>query len=485
MILEGRSWAFLLGQARPFHNFLLRAEGFLLGASLRKAVFIGLLFHLLIGWVTWKRIIPRMPSRAHVPATLGLIAFLLHPVAFQTVVSVAQRSEILGLLFGAFALATFFRARNTGLQTGDYWKLGLCGLGAVLCKEPDVLIPLGLTFALGFDRRNKESRLALLLFIPVVLLGIYLSGFSEGSVQNASNYQRAWSFFESVRQGKIVSNEDSQILPLRDLLTNLKLQVELFPQYSRIVVLPFGLVKDYGLFPFGKETYLLQPLWFGLGLFLFLGSLGCIFGFRKRFGGSDWILISLPFAIVFVFWVIPVYDTLVLYRLYAVTFLTFVLALPLLLKAVQSRNWIAGPLCAVCCLGGLVRSYEISDPLRQARLELARRPDNYRFYLDYEHALLKFSGVGDCKSLLEPALLYTPSTSLIYGEWAWCEKIQKNLESAAFYAMKSLEQEGVPENVQLAVTYLPLNANTVFPIQKIHPRNLEYLKLRRLNAGMF
>jgi hypothetical protein len=124
------------------------------------------------------------------------------------------------------------------------------------------------------------------------------------------------------------------------------------------------------------------------------------------------------------------------------------------------------------------------SPVREARLEVARAPDNYRAHITYLHALMD-SGVRpvDCHAIMDPALARAPSAAFVYVELAWCLWNQKQPDEARAYARKALEQEVVPENLHVMLDMLiGPHGESVF-LDKIHPANLRRLSSAQSTGG--
>lgn len=476
---------------RPIHSWLLYILGEA-GASMPVAAFFGLLVHFATGALANWRLIPRMPEPMQIPARLGLFAFLLHPVSLQTVVHVAQGSEILGAFFSVLMLSMAMKFIPDTRQTGrgaprrhiptksDFISMAAVAVLALLSKEnyfPPLLLLIG---AIAWTHRSRVGRNVLLVLVPVLVIGVLSNNFSRETIQNQTNYDRSRIYRKAVTEGQIVSAKDSIMLPLRDRSENLILQTSLIPLIARVVVVPFGLVKDYGYFPYGKNSYrgLDARFWTGFAFVVLLLSLLILF--RKKASPQVWALALSPFAYYAVYFVFAVYDPLFLYRLYGEVFFLFVIAVPALTlignRAASRDQWISG-LSALATLlavtGGLIRAYEMRDSVEETTLELERRPDNHRLYVARLHALVGAKRWPlDCQALMEPALVFAPSAALVYVDWAWCHSLQKQLPEARARALQSLEYESVPENINVALSYLVTPEGITFDQKKIHPSNL-------------
>ncbi|MBI2058446.1 MAG: tetratricopeptide repeat protein [Nitrospirae bacterium] len=517
-ILENKFFHYHIEQrySRLLHDGLLYLQGFLFEPSMQKAMFVAILLHLLTGWITWRRVIPALPSRSQVPALMGLVAFLLHPVSMQTVVHVSQSGEVLGGVFLALSLAVFFRAHSSDplpltsrLSPLAPLFLALCGLAALMSKESYAVVPFTLAVLMALKTKSMPSTLAALALLSAILFGAWANSYSRPLIQNVRNYERSRAFHQAVEQGREISNDDSIFLPLRTKSENLKLQTALVPKLLQIVFVPFGLVKDYGNFPLGKETYNFSKSWpwTGVGGAILLGAVILGLGLRIRVGLNGLALLALPAIHYAVYWVFPVYDPLVLYRLYGVVYLTFVVALPALVSAKEisppqsslplkgeARRKSPSPpegdgmggggkriliaCCSIVVLGGFVRFWEMKDPIRETALELKRAPTSYRVYAFHMQELIKKDLPVDCTALLGPALTLAPSTALVHIEWAWCLWEQGQKDEARTHAQKALEQEAVPQNIPLLLDYLVGPDGTQFDLKKIHPFNVKYLPFK-------
>jgi hypothetical protein len=463
--------------------------------SLETAVTMSMLLHLATGAVVWWRVIPRMPEPMRIPARLGLLAFLVHPIALQTVVHVAQGSEVMGLFFSSLALATampfFADGRLVGRaapkpkvpRTADFVRLSVLAVLALLSKEcwfPPLLV---LIAAVAWTHRSRAGRNVILALLPILLVGAFANAFSGKEVHNESNYARSRVFRKSVEEGRVVPPADSIMLPVRDRAENLRLQTALVPLIARVTFVPFGLVKDYGYFPYGKRSYSPSLPWFPVGIAMLVLFFGAIAFLWKRATPQVWALVLAPAAYYSVYFVFPVYDPLFLYRLYGVAFLTLVLAVPALTQIgaeAASRDraviGVASALAALAIVGGALRTAEMIDPVREAETELARMPDNHRLWVSRLHAWVAEKRFPiDCRAALEPALTLAPSAGLVYIEWAWCASLQKRMDEAREMALLSLEYESVPENVHVAVGILTSGGTTTFDAKKVHPTNYPVL----------
>ncbi|MBI2058445.1 MAG: hypothetical protein HYT87_01605 [Nitrospirae bacterium] len=499
-ILENRYFAIFdeLKYSRPLHALLLHAQGHFLSKAMDKAMLVSMILHLLIALIAWRVVIPRMPERMHSWARFGLTAFMLHPIALQTTVHVSQRVELLGTFFVALSLAVFFRARSrttplpssappthhSPLTTHHFFWLTLCALGALASKENYVLIPFALTLALAIRAKSNAGAIAAGVMVAFIVLGSYLNTFSHEEIRSEDNYSRSRAFRQAVLDGREVTNEESIFLPLRSPVENLKLQVALVPLILRIVFVPFGLTKDYGHFPYGRQTYSPDLPWLWIGLAILIGITALIFVKRKAATFEQWVLILSPAVLYSAYVVFVVYDPLFLYRLYGVSFLTFVVALPTLAGilvdvkkiGLERAEKIAAGLAGICVLGGVVRFYEMKNPIAETAIDLRRRPDNFRLYVSHMRKLVE-SGKRpvDCGAELAPALKYAPSSSHVYVQWAWCLKQQGKIEEAQTYAMKSLEQQTGFIEAQTALGYLSEPPFPKIDIDRVHPMNKAYL----------
>ncbi len=475
-ILENKSFYFSYPLFRPVHSLLLYLQGFFLESSMEKAVLISIVLHLITVSIAWKILIPRLPAKIQLPAFLGLFAFLFHPVSLQTAVHISQRAEILGTLFMTLSICVFLNANRPRPSITSFVQLAGLTLLCFFSKENFGLVALLLLFVLAIQTKSGVGTLLSIGCLGLIFYCSQLNAISQPLVQNQDNYRKSREFHQAVLEGRETTKENSLILPLRDRQENLQLQTALIPLIARIIVIPFGLVNDYGHFPYGRASYQLTLPWLWLGSGLLLSLLGLGVFFWKKLNLGNWALLVSPAVLYGVYWIFPVYDPLVLYRLYGVVFLLFVVAIPIALQNFQYLTSIFAILLAVSFLGGSVRAYEMKNPLREAETELSRRPENFRIHIARLHSLLK-NGIRpiDCQKELEPALKLTPSTSLIYIEWAYCliEQGQKN--EAKIYAKKSLEQEAVPENISIALQYLMGPTGLEVPLTEIHPENLKYI----------
>lgn len=472
--------------SRLLHDGLLYSQGFFFEPSMEKAVFMSILIHLLTGWITWRKLIPLLPPTAQPLAILGLIAAMVHPAALQTVVHVSQQGEILGGLFISLSLVVFLKSLREGATPRRYAALVACGFLALSSKESFGVLPFVLSAALFLRHRSRAGGAAVAALAAFLTLGAYFNSYSRDTIQNEENYRRSEAFHEAFVHDRMISDKDSLILPLRTREENIRLQASLTPLFLQILYAPFGLVKDYGHFPFGKKTYEwdLPWLWIGAGILLLLALLS--WKGRRLHPPEHWLLIFSPFIHYGVYWVFVVFDPFMLYRLHGSAYLALVLTMPLVLAPFSKRSIggrptglvLASQIAGLVVSAGLVRGYEMKDPIRETALELRRQPFNYRNYNSHMQELIKADRVVDCEGLLKPALTLAPSASLVYLEWAWCLAEQGRKEEAKVYALKSLEQEAVPQNISLALDYLVGTEGAQLDTSRIHPFNMKYLPFK-------
>jgi len=492
LIDDGPAKAVLQGQhfepTRLVHQGLLRLQGALFEPSMPKAMVLGILLHLLIGWIWWRKILPRLAPDVRPLAGLGLLAFMVHPVSLQTAVHVAQRSEILGALPLLLAIWLVCAVPPAALATKHVLALGGLGVLALLCKETYLVAILGLVLVWLVAREAAHARrrlLALALFLTVLAAGrTYLGGNIEPGTDAADVHRRTAVFVKAFADGQPMPAADSVLFPVRTEPENLHTQVAVLPLVARAVLFPFALVKDVGFFPYGQAGFGWGTPWFYLGLILLLAGAAVGYRVRRRSGWGSALLLCLPAFLYATYWLVPLADPLVLYRLYGVVLLTMGLSLPIALKDVPKGRAIMAALVGATVVASGVRAYEMSNPVREARLEVDRAPDNYRVYIAYLHALMD-SGVRpvDCHAVMDPALAKAPSTSFVDVELAWCLWNQKHLDEARAYARQALEQEVTPDNLHVMVDMLiGPRGESVF-IDKIHPANLRRLSAEPSKGG--
>jgi hypothetical protein len=465
---------------RLVHEGLLYLQGAFFERSMPKAMVVGLLLHLCMGAVLWKKVIPLLGEARATLAQIGLAAFMVHPVSLQTVVHVAQRSEILGSLFVVLALWMLLASPRGELTWKSIIGLGGLGLLALFTKESYLIAILGVSAVWAVEQAQGSLRrpaLALPVVLCLLAVGRVLSSNPVEPQQDpVDSARRTAAFVQAYQADKPIAVEDSILFPSRAPLDNLRLQVSALPLIGRAMFVPFGLVRDYGFFPYGKHGYGWRQPWFYLGLLL-LGVLGAaaIWTFQRA-GLRDAVVFCLPACLYGTYWLVPLADCVVLYRLYGVVLLTLCFSLPIAFQSVPQRKLLMAALAAVIVVASLVRAYEMADAVREARLEVAREPDNYRVHIDYLHALMD-SGTRpiDCRAMLEPGLSKAPSPSFIYVEWAWCLWSQGRKDEARVYAQKALEQEVVPENLHLLLDMLIGPHGEAVTVEKMHPANLRRL----------
>jgi hypothetical protein len=492
LIDDGPAKAVLLGQQFDFirvvHQGLLRLQGALFEPSMQKAMVLGILLHLLLGWLWWRKILPRLAPDIRPLAGLGLLAFMVHPVSLQTAVHVAQRSEILGALSLALALWLVFAVPAAALGTKHLLGLGALAVLSLLCKETYLVAILGLVLVWMVARQAAHARrglVAVALVLALLATGrTYLGGNIEPGTDAADVHRRTAAFVNAFASGQPVPTADSVLFPVRTEIDNLRTQVAVLPLVARAVLFPFALVKDVGFFPYGRAGYGWSKPWFHLGLALLLAGGAVAYRVLRRSGRASAILLCLPLFLYGTYWLVPLADPVVLYRLYGVVMLVMCLSLPIALKDVPKARAILAAILGVVVVAGLVRGYEMANPVREARLEVARAPDNYRVHITYLHALMD-SGVRpvDCHAVMDPALARAPSTAFVYVELAWCLWNQKQQDEARVYARKALEQEVVPENLHIMLDMLiGPHGESVF-IDKMHPANLRRMSLPAPKGG--
>ena len=478
----------LLTTARPgfvriVHQGLLYLQGAWFERSMQKAMVLGILVHMVVGWLLWKKLIPRLAAAVQPLAGIGLVAFMVHPISLQTAVHVAQRSEILGSLLLVLALWLVFAVRGAALTARHMLAFGGLAVVALLCKENYLVAILGLTLVWMAERPPAQARRRVAILAAVLCLmaagRMYLGGSGESGTEVTDTQRRTTAFVQTFTSGQPIAANDSILFPTRTPLQNLRTQVAVLPLIARAVFVPFGLVKDAGFFPYGKSGFGWGQPWFYLGLALLAaGGLAAYRVFRRSGLGSA-VVFCLPVFLYGTYWLVPLADAVVLYRLYGVVLLTACLSLPIALKDVAKGRTVMVAIMAVMAIAGFVRAHEMSNPLREARIELARAPDNYRGYITYLHALMD-SGTRpvDCHAVMDPALAKAPSPGFVYVELAWCLWNQNQKDEARSYARKALEQEVVPENLHPMLDMLVGPHGESVLIDKLHPANL-----RRLNVG--
>jgi MYXO-CTERM domain-containing protein len=469
--------------ARIVHQALLYLQGLCFERSMPKAMVLGILLHLLVGWLLWKKLIPRLAEKLRPLAEIGLVGFMVHPVALQTTVHVAQRSEILGALLLVLALWLVLAVRASALSPKHLLALAGLAVLALLCKEAYLVAILALPLLWISERPVAQiRRRVLILFAALCLLAAGRSGLGgthELGPDAADAHRRTAAYERSFASGQPVAASESILFPARTRLQNLRTQVAVLPILARAVLVPFSLVKDAGFFPYGRSGSGWGQPWFYLGLgLLVLAGLAARRVWR-RWGLHSAVVFLLPAFLFATYWLVPLADAVVLYRLYGVVLLATCLSLPIALQGVPKARTIMVAILALAVVAGSVRSWEMANPVREAKLEVARAPDNYRVYITYLHALMD-SGARpvDCHAVMDPALARAPSTAFVYVELAWCLWNQKRTDEARTYARLALEQEVVPENLHPMLDMLiGTQGQSVF-LDKLHPANLQ-----RLNQG--
>jgi hypothetical protein len=481
-ILEHR-YFFFDALIRPLHAALLWVQGDLTGGSMPAALLVGLLFHFLLGGIAWKKIIPLLPYASRPLAKWGLIAFMVHPVSLQTVVHVAQGSEILGALALAVGILPVLRFIPADLPKKqqpvlrDFRWLICASVIAVLSKENYILPLFAVSAALAWRSRLRAGWMCTAAIALLAIGGALANNFSRDVIQNQSNYTRSQAFRRAFLADRVISPESSIILPLRSRNENLKLQVSLLPVVLKTVAAPFRFTDDYGYFPFGKQSDTARSPWFVCGLLLLLLGLAAAYLLGRRFNVISLSLILMPAALYCVYWVFPVYDPLMSYRLYGVVFSALVLSIPLLLPEVRP-GWVAlAPLLALMQIAaGGVRAWEMHDQVLEADVAISRCPWNFRGYDQKVSALVAEKRFPlDCGAVLGPALALAPSPAHVYINWAWCESLQGRKPEARALALKSLEYESVPENVHTAINFVIQSGNAQFDGKAIHPENMKIM----------
>ena len=413
------------------------------------------------------------------------VAFLLHPVSLHAVTHVAQRGEIVGLFFGLCAIWLYLRLENP-------WLTAAATLPAVLSKESAAVLPLLLTVLGAWKYRNPAWTIAAALSLATCVWGASQNSFSSDIVQNEVNHLSSIAFRKAVAAGEEVPPALSTILPIRTRTENFRFQSAILPEVIRIHLLPFGIVQDLGHFPWGRDSESQVPRRAAFGIILFLIVASLIGRFIAKnparpkthpllYFGLLGILAS--WAVV---WIFPVYDAFLAYRYYVPCFLAWVIVLPALFQS-QEKLFQGAVLLVV--LAGALRATEIKTPLSAAQHELDRQPFHYRNHVQRVRSLISAGdrGVGirfDCGALLKPALTLAPSAALIEIEWAFCARSFGLSEESKVHARRSLEFDSVPENVQVAVTYLlAADGRLEIPTEKIHPNNMKHLALQRAHQN--
>jgi hypothetical protein len=136
---------------------------------------MNLLLHVANGILVWallRRLVGRQPSG---PPLLGALAFLLHPVATESVAWISSRGDVLALTFMLAGLLLHLRSGTAGLLLS-----ALCYLLALFSKESAVVLPLLLAlmdwFEGGAERvRSRLGAYGLLALVAVGLVALRLA----------------------------------------------------------------------------------------------------------------------------------------------------------------------------------------------------------------------------------------------------------------------------------------------------------------------
>ncbi|OGR00398.1 MAG: hypothetical protein A2505_08390 [Deltaproteobacteria bacterium RIFOXYD12_FULL_55_16] len=212
-------------------------------------------------------------------ALFAALLFVVHPVQTQAVTYIYQRLASMATMFYLLAVVLYVWVRvqfEAERPEVGVWKQGLLIAGSVLAamlamktKELSVTLPfvvflLEFSFFRGDWRRRLLFLLPLLLTIPIVPLGIYLTGEATGS-----------------SAGEVLSDVTEQFRVQTDLSRPhyLFTQLRVIVTYLRLLILPVNqnLDYDYPVYttfftPPVFLSFLLLAALFSLAVYLFIRS---------------------------------------------------------------------------------------------------------------------------------------------------------------------------------------------------------------------
>ncbi len=243
-LMEIRSFKALLPhlQSRPLAGILYFLQGKFAFPSAEKSVLISILLHLTVGLGTLKLIIPALPEKARFYAKWGLLAFLVHPISLHTSVHLAERSEILGVLFASLSLGVFLKVKKWSLN--PILLLLLLMVLAATSKENYLLVAMIPLAAVFFSKKNWisdsknvfVSRIAIgATVLALVGVGVSINSYSSLSLGQAKEelYRKSRIFKQSFIDEKEVTPADSVLFPLPDHVENLQIQTALMPSQMK------------------------------------------------------------------------------------------------------------------------------------------------------------------------------------------------------------------------------------------------------------
>ncbi|OFZ79332.1 MAG: hypothetical protein A2583_00865 [Bdellovibrionales bacterium RIFOXYD1_FULL_53_11] len=480
-ILQGLASSQLSPWTRFLHEKLFYLQGLAFGASAEKSFFLAVLLHLAAVWTAWKHVATALPQKSRIPALIGVGIFAVHPVSMQTVVHIAQRSEILGVLFAAFAVSVYLKSLQAAVPSWKHalWS-GLLALLALESKESYFTVCFLMFFAIALRMRSRAVFAAVLATLVIGAVVATRDTVLEQNSYEKTIYKRSRIARDAAIAGKTVDKEDSVVLTFPGRLENLQIQTALVPRRLQITFAPFGTLFEYGRFPFGLQSYSLQNPWLWSGTGLMACFVLLVLVFRRRFSFHEWLLVLSPALHYSVFWLFPVYDTLFLYRMYGSIFFMFVLSVPLVVGRLtdvrKKAPQIIMPVLGVLCLAAALTRYaEMRTHVSQTGVEMYRVPENYRVYYRRLHALVDGGLPVDCARSLEPARTLSPSLSVYYIELAWCLMRQGEVERARYFARQSLEHESFGDNIHLALSYISVPEGALINKEDVHPLNRGFI----------
>lgn len=171
----------------PMWSFWLEAQTW--GLEVHKARMVNGLLHVGVGMLLWGLLFRWLSVRAL--AWLGALLFWMHPLMTETVMWLTGRHDSMAVLLGMFALWLWPIEGPFRVRTVMYALLAsLCCAGALLCKEPYIVLPLLLAllpWCLAVPKRRLPwSAVLPILPILAVLAVMWLRrslGITSGSAQ--------------------------------------------------------------------------------------------------------------------------------------------------------------------------------------------------------------------------------------------------------------------------------------------------------------
>jgi tetratricopeptide (TPR) repeat protein len=364
-LLSMRAW--VTASPRPLLYISYFVNYLMSGTEPGSYHIVSLLLHfattVAVAWVTYRILVLAevVKGRLALTAFAGGV-FLLHPLATESVVYIAGRSEVLSVLFFMTALGLFLRKSDEPL--GLPRSLAIFGLfvAALASKEHTIMLPFILvladrTWGLGGLRRNG------------ILYGLLTAGALVGGIFALRTLSGATTVGFNIRG----------ITPLGYFFT----ECRVIWSYVRLFLLPFGQNFDPDI-PMSAG-----PLDHGavFGLLALIALAAGAWIYRQRFplasfGVAIFLLLLAPTSSI-----LPLQDVMAERRVY-LPFLGLLLICTEFLRRLPAPQIgaVAAAAAVVCAVLTFQRSTVWADPMRLWEDTVAKSPQKWRprFQLAYE-----------------------------------------------------------------------------------------------------